>query len=633
MMRPAPAIWFEILAAKDDALCIAEALASGGCAEFEAGPPAANSNSVRPRERFHELERRYRAWWPSVALAVPHAFPAAVLSRSLARLEAWASAAAPKIDALVKAEAELLALTRWRELLAAPGFGAAERAALAGGRRLVAALFSCARRAELRPPENLLLKPLGVVGARDALGEISKLGEISALGALSPPDASGEPCLFAIGAPPAMAQLGEQVSALGGRRIDVPDWIAAPDAAARLAQRRQQNEAIVAATRRQLAALAEQHQLAETVAAARCGCWCLDNVAAVEERRALCRVTGWTGEPAALRRALISGGVRALLRFPAAPPGLQAPLLLHNPWWARPYESFGNLLGTPGRNAADPSALVALIFPLIFGYMFGDFGQGLVLVAFGALAGERWPLAKLFIPAGLSAAFFGLVFGSVFSLPGRLQPLWLDPLEQPLPVLLLPLLGGAALLLGSLLLAGVEARWRGELAVWLRREGAPALPYPGLLLAIVMPADWRLTILLATLIASLAAGVLSAWQQRDGMLPTAVLSALASSAEKTAQLAINTISFVRVGAFAIAHAGLSAALVLLADAAGEGLGALLTLILGNVFILALEALVVSVQTTRLILFEFFTRFFLASGRAFHPAAPPAPTTMEVRHEL
>lgn len=604
MMRPSAAIWFEILAAKDDALCIAEALATNGCAEFEAGAPVLRgpetaADRARSRERFHELERRYRAWWPEVAQPVPRAFPATVLARSLARIEAWAASAVPEIEALVKAEADLLALARWQVLLAAPGLDADERAALAGSGYLAAALFTCARFAELRLPEGLLAKPLG----------------------------GGEAGLFAFGTPAAMAQLAEQVTALGGRKIATPDWVAARDAVARLDPQRARCEKIAAAARQHLAALACQHRLAEAVAEARCGCWCLDHVNAVEERQALCRITGWTDEPAALQQALADRGVRALLRFPAPPPGLQAPLLLHNPWWAQPYEAFGRLLGMPGRNAADPSAVVALVFPLIFGYMFGDFGQGLVLTALGMLAGGRWPLVKLFIPAGLSAAFFGLVFGSVFSLSGRLAPLWLDPLDQPLPVLLLPLLGGAVLLLGGLVLAGIEARWRGELAAWLGREGGSLLLYSGLLVAITAPAGF----LVPTLIATLVPVLLLAYRQGGGA--AAMLAALASSVEKTAQLAINTISFVRVGAFAIAHAGLSAALVLLVEAAGGGAAGLLVLILGNVFVIALEALVVSVQTTRLVLFEFFTRFFVGSGRAFHPAIPPALATTEVRHDV
>ena len=88
-------------------------------------------------------------------------------------------------------------------------------------------------------------------------------------------------------------------------------------------------------------------------------------------------------------------------------------------------------------------------------------------------------------------------------------------------------------------------------------------------------------------------------------------------------------SFARVGAFALAHAGLASAVVALAEAAGHGIGFWLILVLGNLLILAIEGLIVSIQTTRLVLFEFFTRFFKPEGRAFRPLAPPPVTVKEI----
>ena len=608
MMRPDPATWFEILAANCDGLRIAEALAAGGSAEFElAGtrmtPPEVAAQRARLRARFEELERRYRGWWPSVAMPSPRASAAAALAGALERIEAWAVAAMPQITAVQAAETELAALKQWDGILASGALAADDRAALVRGGSLAAVLYVCARRAELRLPEELLARPF---------------------------DAGGDACLFAVGAPAAIARLGEQVATLGGRRVETPPWIASPDAAGQLVVRRAACGESAAAGRARLDALAREYRLGEAVAEARRACWCLETVAAVAEGRVLCRVSGWTGDPEGVRRALEGVAVPALLRFSLPPPGLQPPLLLHNPWWARPYEAFCRLLGMPERNAADPSALVALVFPLIFGYMFGDVGQGLLLAVAGLVAGTRWPLAKVFVPAGLSAAGFGLVFGSVFSLQGIVPALWHEPLEQPLPVLVLPLFGGASLLLAGLALAGVEAHWRGQFAAWLRGEGGAMVLYGALLVGVAAPAAGvGLSPVFLALAAFAAALVLALWR---GGGAAAVLAAFAESFENAFQLAINTISFVRVGAFAIGHAGLSAALGLLAEAAGGGVEAIVVVVVGNAVILTLEVLVVSIQTTRLLLFEFFTRFFLGSGRAFRPAAPPAMATTEAPHE-
>jgi V/A-type H+-transporting ATPase subunit I len=105
------------------------------------------------------------------------------------------------------------------------------------------------------------------------------------------------------------------------------------------------------------------------------------------------------------------------------------------------------------------------------------------------------------------------------------------------------------------------------------------------------------------------------------------LAALAHLAESGLQLLVNTLSFARVGAFALAHAALSAVVVTMADAAGSLVAATLIMILGNLVVILLEGLVVSVQTTRLVLFEFFNRFLRGTGRIFRPLpAPPALVT-------
>ena len=88
------------------------------------------------------------------------------------------------------------------------------------------------------------------------------------------------------------------------------------------------------------------------------------------------------------------------------------------------------------------------------------------------------------------------------------------------------------------------------------------------------------------------------------------------------QLLVNTVSFVRVGAFALAHAGLCAAVIGLADGMQSLAGKSVVLVLGNLLIIVLEGLVVSIQTTRLVLFEFFIRFLRSSARSFKPLSAP-----------
>jgi V/A-type H+-transporting ATPase subunit I len=117
----------------------------------------------------------------------------------------------------------------------------------------------------------------------------------------------------------------------------------------------------------------------------------------------------------------------------------------------------------PSSSEADPTPLLAVVVPLMFGYMFGDVGQGLVLATAGWWYRRRFPIARLLMVGGVSAALFGLLFGGIFSLHGVIPALWLHPLDAPLTVLLAPLIGGAVLLTVGLALDALAAWWRGEM--------------------------------------------------------------------------------------------------------------------------------------------------------------------------
>jgi len=93
---------------------------------------------------------------------------------------------------------------------------------------------------------------------------------------------------------------------------------------------------------------------------------------------------------------------------------------------------------------------------------------------------------------------------------------------------------------------------------------------------------------------------------------------LGNLAESSFQLAVATLSFVRVGAFALAHATFSVVISELLSLVDSPLGTALVFIIGHLVIIVLEGLVVMVQTTRLVLFEFFTRFLRFEGRVYKP---------------
>ena len=226
------------------------------------------------------------------------------------------------------------------------------------------------------------------------------------------------------------------------------------------------------------------------------------------------------------------------------------------------------------------------------------------------------PALRLLMPGGLVAVVFGLAFGSVFAREDLIPPLWLHPLATPLTVLGTALGFGVAVIVLGLLLNALQYQWRGELGRWLATRGRAARRLCGRRRQRVRRAAlWALP-------AGIAWGLLGSAATAPRRPARRARPRRGRGRRALLQLGVNTVSFVRVGAFALAHAGLSTAVVGIAEAAGPGYWPVL--IIGNVAIIALEGLVVGIQTTRLILFEFFIRFLAARGRPFEPLPPPAP---------
>ncbi len=80
----------------------------------------------------------------------------------------------------------------------------------------------------------------------------------------------------------------------------------------------------------------------------------------------------------------------------------------------------------------------------------------------------------------------------------------------------------------------------------------------------------------------------------------------------------NTLSFVRVGAFAVSHAAMMEVVLMLAGFENGGGGNWLVVVLGNLFVCAMEGLIVGIQVLRLEYYELFSRYYKGTGREFKP---------------
>ena len=607
-VRPVPARWFEVVVAQSEAAAVLEALAATGAIELELNPQASALEPLTELGvRFEEqagLAQRYAAYWPVPEIDVVFASeaeavigtPGERLERALGALRSWAREADPLIARLQALALERAELATWRAIVGefvghALDFGRLRGTPFALERRVV--LFGSARALLPAPP------------------------------ILAVPFHTGEQAgLIVLGPRAALDDYLPQAAAYQGRMLILPAVLEG-DAARSLAAIEARERALdgeIAALRAQLAERAHVHDVARQLGEFERLAWFARAAPSLAASGQYVSIAGWTDDidGGRIERALTRAGTRAEIQFPPAPAGSEPPLILRNPGWVRPFELFSSALGVPGRNEADPSRIVAVIVPLLFGYMFGDLGQGLLLAAAGLLLRRRFAYAGLLLACGASSAVFGLLFGSVFGMEHWLPALWLRPLDQPLAVLLPPLAFGALLLSTGLILQALQAYWRAALGRWFLDQGGVVLAYLGLVgVVIYMPLVWLC-----------ALGLL--WQFAGCLIVERRAAALAGAAaeflEQLFQLAVNTLSFVRVGAFALAHAGLSAAVGALAE--GLSAPAAATVIaFGNALVIAIEVLVVSVQTTRLVLFEFFVRFLRGGGRPFRPlGGPPGFTT-------
>jgi V/A-type H+-transporting ATPase subunit I len=601
-LRPVPARWFEVLVPRSDCARVTGALARTGAVQIEVRAERADDafrlDAVAGGlQTYRDQAGRYARYWSrgQIRHSQVAAGPKETLERALGAIENWRGQAIPLIDRLQAAEEERSRLRLWERLLAC------------GSERIVD--FGALGR--LGPVLDVMFAALPLDVEWEAEGPVLTL-------ALPLDD---EQCVLVLGAAPAVRGHRQRVQALKGRVLERPSWMTgnARQAALAVGNRVLRLDLEVTRLYAELDALHEDCGLPEALGDLVCLEWFSANIGSIPASRTLAWVTGWTDDTGGthLAAALEREGVRGLLAFPDPPEGAEPPDLMRNPAWVRPFELFARALGTPGGNEVDPSPILTVVAPLLFGYMFGDLGQGLVLAAAGWHLRERFSLAPLLLWGGASAAVFGVLFGSVFSREDVFAPLWFSPLHDPLLALAVPLGFAVGLLTLGQALNALEARWHGNARHWWLTEAGLLLLYVGLIVGLFLPAVLPLAV------------VGAAWFVVGSVVHARRVSALVGAAglliEDGLRLLVNTVSFARVGAFALAHGGLSVAVVTLAELTGSDLGWFVVMLAGNAFIIALEGLVVSIQTTRLILFEFFVRFLRGEGRAFRPL--PAPPTV------
>ena len=325
---------------------------------------------------------------------------------------------------------------------------------------------------------------------------------------------------------------------------------------------------------------------------------------------------------------------------------LRIPILYRNPVLLRPFQTLVQLYGVPRYGEIQPTAFFAVSFLLMFGLMFGDVGQGLVLFSAGYCLFRYVPrfldYGVLLMECGAASVVFGALYGSFFGIEGLLPVLWMEPIRDMRRFMAVAV-GFGVLLVSIGLLINIVNSWRsGEraLAVLGPHGVFGAFSYwviIALLARAVMPANLTLPVSFLLTMATVPVLLLALKRPIVRLLERGAkprpahpgspwwLAALEGSVELVDSLFsffANTISFVRIAAFAAVHAGVFIAMFALADTLahfrfGQPLG-IITLVAGNVVMIFLEGLTVSVQVLRLEYYEFFGKFFRGGGEPYRP---------------
>lgn len=323
---------------------------------------------------------------------------------------------------------------------------------------------------------------------------------------------------------------------------------------------------------------------------------------------------------------------------------LTPPTKLKNNWFSKPFRMFVEMYGVPSYTDFDPTNLVAISYTFLFGMMFGDVGQGIVLSLVGYFF-YKWKgmqLGAVGMRLGISSTIFGFVFGSVFGSEALfehfMEPMFL-PMKQEntMPLLMAAITTGVVLIIISIafnIFLNIKKKHWGDM-LFSQNGLAGLIFYVSVLLLVANmlvgfniplggPVYIALLIIMPIIMIFLKEPLCHKLEG-EKMFPHGFgaffTEAFFELFEVMLTFIANTMSFLRVGGFVLSHAGMMMVVYTLAQmvAGGPGiinLGYILVAVIGNIFVMCLEGMIVGIQVLRLEFYEMFSRYYEGKGKPF-----------------
>lgn len=393
----------------------------------------------------------------------------------------------------------------------------------------------------------------------------------------------------------------------------------------------------------------------------------------LESTELVYRITGWVPltenevymkELDNITQGRIAIRVYSPLEVPSVMSGKeQVPVKLTHGRFVKSFERMIFSYGSPLYGTIDPTPFVAVFFTLLFGIMFGDLGQGLVFLLLGILMAAKvikvggWnKFAPIFIAIGISSSIMGFLTGEFFSNETLLEPaaewvtglfgrphapiLKMMPSSDPSSIIAMFGVFGVAVGIGFIIntiglivnIINNIMRRRYAEAFFGKNGLAGAVFFWYVVIMVVRMVvfhhsiavyDW-IIIGVSLFFAAFAEPFENLVSGNRPLLENGVgtylISGVVELIEVISGYLSNTVSFVRVGAFALSHAVLDFLILTLTNMVGgeASIAGIAILIIGNAIIIVLEGMIVAIQVIRLQYYEFFSKFFHETGREFKP---------------